>query len=284
MKPEHYCRQKASPAGSSLYYSTLFHNPQQKRRLHALFALQQELTDTVAECQDAGVARIKLQWWREEIHRLFAAKARHPVSKALLSHLPELHLEQVDLLNLVETMENEINPIQKESMAQLIQHFTDSQGRVWQLAVLACGCQDAQAMELVVNIGGLNTCLAFLQLAQRQLHRGDCPYPLLEMEKQGLNHRNLLQTDRHAAIAELEKDLFMTLQSSLATCSRSLEEKKDPTTLFALSMARIAKATCAVLQKHSARAATRPLSITPLRKLWIAWRTRRQISSGGKAT
>lgn len=275
MSPELYCREKAAPAGSSLYYSSLFHSQQQKRKLHALFALQRELLDTVTECQDPGIARIKLQWWCEEIDRLFSNQARHPVSKALQELMPDLKLEKTSLLNLVNEIEKDISPPAPGSLQQLIEHFSAGRGLAWQIAAVACGCQDGQAIAQVINIAGLSACMESFQMARRQLNRGYCPYPLHEMEKHGLNHQSLLQQDKLPALAELQAGLFATIQSALAKNSLALATKDRPSVLFALSMARINEATCARLQKQSADiSASHPLSLTPLRKLWIAWRVK----------
>ncbi len=277
MEPETYCQEKAAPAGSNLYYATLFHTPQQRRNLHALFALQQELSDTVAECQDPDVASIKLQWWAEEISRLYAGQARHPVCLEMQALLPELNLEQSTLLRLVSILVEEIRPAQQDSLQLMIAHNSRGQGSAWRLAVLINGYSDSQVLESVATLGGLYYCLEFFQSARRQLDRGYCPYPRNEMEKHGLNHDALLQTHSSIALGELQTELFAGIQSSLAQHLISLRGKETPSVLFALSLARIAEANCRVLQKHSTVIPVQPLSLTPLRKLWIAWRTKRQV-------
>ena len=89
-----YCQQLATPPGSNLYYALLFHEPAAKKKLLALFSLQLELHRTIVDCQDPGVARIKLRWWLEEIERLYAEQPRHPVSKLLVDLILENQLKQ----------------------------------------------------------------------------------------------------------------------------------------------------------------------------------------------
>jgi len=277
MDPEIYCREKAAPAGSNLYYATLFHTPEQRRNLHALFALQQELTDTVAECQDPGVARIKLQWWSEEIARLYTNEARHPLTREMQALIPELNLQQSALLDLVSIMSEKISPAQPDSLQQMIEHMSCGQGRSWQLAVRIHGCRDSQLLESVASLGGLYYCLEFFQSARRQLDRGYCPYPRYEMEKHGLSHEALLQTHSPIAPGGLQTELYAGIQSALAQQLIGLREKAHSSVLFALTLARIAEANCRVLQKHSTLVPVQAVSLTPLRKLWIAWRTKRWI-------
>ncbi len=80
---DQYCQEKAAPRGSDLYYSLLFLAPEKRRALTAFHALCRELDDVADDCRDAQVARLKLAWWGEEIDRLFAGAARHPVGRAL---------------------------------------------------------------------------------------------------------------------------------------------------------------------------------------------------------
>ena len=165
MTPEQYCLDKAAPAGSNFYYCSLFHKPKQKRLLRALFSFQQELINTVSECQDAGVARIKLQWWREECIRLFSAEARHPVTKELQSLMPDLQLQQNSLLTLINVSETEVSPAPNESLHTLTQLLAEGRGLVWQLAAQACGTSDEEAFEEVKRMGGLNNALEFFQFS-----------------------------------------------------------------------------------------------------------------------
>ena len=70
MDPAEYCQRKAAGSGSSFYYSFRFLPPDRRAAIIALYAFCREVDDVVDECSDPGVARTKLQWWREEIDDL----------------------------------------------------------------------------------------------------------------------------------------------------------------------------------------------------------------------
>ena len=78
-----YCVNKAIPDGSSFYYATLFETQKNKTVLIAFHAFLFELSNIIIECNDPGVARIKLKWWQEEIERLFRHQPRHPVTASV---------------------------------------------------------------------------------------------------------------------------------------------------------------------------------------------------------
>ena len=79
MSPDEYCQQKAAASGSSFYYSFLFLPPERRRAITALYAFCREVDDTVDECSDESLARIKLglqdklhQPWSDDRPRLFS--------------------------------------------------------------------------------------------------------------------------------------------------------------------------------------------------------------------
>jgi phytoene synthase len=71
MSPDEYCQQKTVQSGSSFYYSFLFLPPERRRAITALYAFCREVDDTVDECTDQSIARIKLAWWRNEVSAMY---------------------------------------------------------------------------------------------------------------------------------------------------------------------------------------------------------------------
>lgn len=74
---------RATPLGSPSYYAVRFSPPEERER-NALLLGWYELIQGIADRpMDPGVARLKLDWWREEIARLGAQRARHPLAVEL---------------------------------------------------------------------------------------------------------------------------------------------------------------------------------------------------------
>ena len=78
MSPDEYCQQKTVQSGSSFYYSFLFLPPERRRAITALYAFCREVDDTVDECTDQSIARIKLAWWRNEVSTMYAGTPDAP--------------------------------------------------------------------------------------------------------------------------------------------------------------------------------------------------------------
>jgi len=109
MSPDEYCQQKAVQSGSSFYYSFLFLPVERRRAITALYAFCREVDDTVDDATDAGVARNKLQWWRQEVQSMVKGTPSHPVTKALQPHMATYSLDPKHLLAIIDGMEMDLD-------------------------------------------------------------------------------------------------------------------------------------------------------------------------------
>ena len=75
------------PPGTARYWSWLFAAPPLRAPLLGIYALGAEWQALMDPAVDAGVAHLKLAWWREEVQRLEQGSAIHPIS-AYLAGLP----------------------------------------------------------------------------------------------------------------------------------------------------------------------------------------------------
>ena len=105
MTPDDYCADKAAPPGSDVYYSVLFLTPERRRATIALEAVRRELEDAVRDASDPAVVQSKLQWWRQELARLFDGRPEHPAAKALQPHLAPYDIGAVHLGELLAGVE-----------------------------------------------------------------------------------------------------------------------------------------------------------------------------------
>lgn len=73
--------------GSTLYYSLLWTSPAARQRFLERLHLIQALSTTLEEVQEAQVAEHKIHWWHEELQRLNDGTARHPATQAVQGSL-----------------------------------------------------------------------------------------------------------------------------------------------------------------------------------------------------
>ena len=275
MTPEEYCRNKAAPAGSNLYYSTLYHDAQTRRILYALFAFLDELNEVVYGSSDPGAARVTLHWWFEEIGRMFSGEARHPVTRELSRFENAGFLSQQELLGCIAAMAQFLDRPQINAYPDWLEKHSAASGSIWKIAGQACGCTELGKLAVLAQAG---CCYGAFELLHHVRHfvRLDLevlPSELLAIHNLFLNI--IIQPEYGETAKRFFIDLFERLHNDMETCLIGLRGEDTSNLLFSRVMLRILSALCQEYQSSKVPITETRISLTPIRKLWIAWRTAR---------
>jgi phytoene synthase len=248
---EEYCREKAAVAGTSFYYCTLFYPADIKRSLNALHAFHAEIGQVIEDCTDPGVAHLKLAWWHEEIQRLYTDTARHPVTRELTPLISRFAITATAFFDLIRHYEQWIHPPRHDSFQDITDDMAQGPGKLWKLSTVICGFSDQDTPEIVSQMGSLFGLYNLIQ-----------------------NHRvnRLLPPNQ-------QMDYLKRLIIDLDDCCRRLPEIDCQAQAGALILANIIKQTCNEITRDSLTLDQCRVSLTPLRKLWIAWRTHKKVLS-----
>ena len=275
MTPEEYCRNKAAPAGSNLYYATLYHDAQTRRILHALFAFHHELNEVVCESSDPGAARVTLYWWFEEIGRLFAGSARHPVTRELSLLDNAGFLSQQELMGSIAASAQFLDtPESGPYQAWLARHDAAS-GYIWKTAGQACGCSDPDTLTALASAGACHGAFELLHHVRHFAGLGLNVLPSDLLASHDLDLETVIQADAGAAASGFFTDLFDRLHGDMQTSLTALQEKDAGAPLFSITLLKILDALCREYRSARQPITQSRISLTPIRKLWIAWRTAR---------
>lgn len=87
--------------GSSLYYSLLWTDAMARRRFDARLGLIKAMATTLDDVQEPQVAEKKIHWWHEELQRLTDGVARHPATQHNQEALTGLDAAQSACLEIV---------------------------------------------------------------------------------------------------------------------------------------------------------------------------------------
>lgn len=261
-----YCRDKAAPEGSSLYYACLFHGDAAQRGLYALFALYQELLDSFLAASDPGVARIRQEWWREELALLQSGSPRHPVTAELHTLAGISGLEVGTLRELPDAVESLFPVSDTGDLAT----WLDRPGiaAFWRTAAGLAGGDGGGAAETGVLLARLEQ----LQHLPAVLRLGLDPLPGKLLAAHGLDRDALLADPGGTGAAALFADLVTALAAGLDTAWQ--RGKAEHTPRFVLVMNRLGAALCREIRRDGHALLQRRVALTPIRKLWIAVRTR----------
>lgn len=271
--PRNYCINKAIPEGSNLYYATLFEEDKNKNIIIGLHAFLNELTEIIHECSDPGIARIKLHWWQEEIARLFNYQARHPVTRQLHGHITLDHHLKAILETIVGNFDKFVFIDQPESFKEMLSLYASTTGEVW----YQCGVQlKVSAPALLQQYRNLGSAYQFIQCLQdpnTYITESRCIIPRnIIKHDELLNLRLDVQnssTSETDVFSPLIKELKITLEENYSDlCKLDSSALKQ-----GLILNRLALKTCDEILNDGCRLLSTHISLTPLRKLWIAWWT-----------
>ena len=153
---------RAIPAGSARHWSYVFAAQPVRAPLLGVYALLAEWLALLDPATELSVAQLKLAWWREEMTRLAAGTAVHPVSRFLASQ-PGAQATHFSILT--ETLDAamlEISGVPLESGEQLEAHSTALFAAPLRVASLIAGQQSFPTLDRAA----LDHCTQTLAVAQ----------------------------------------------------------------------------------------------------------------------
>lgn len=273
MTPAQYCQAKATPTGSSLYYSLLFVPEEKRRALTALMALVHEI-DSVTEIHEPSVAQAKLGWWVQELGRMLTHQSTHPVTQALKPAITAYELNGEDFKALISAAHLDLTVTAYPRVAELLAYLRRGAGTVGRLAARINGltepatCRYAEDLSIALKLTG------FLRALGRDIRRARLYIPLEELDQYGLSPDTLLtQPATSPALQALLSVQAARVRAFFQQAYASLPEADRYRQRQGLILARLNEALLDEIEADGFRVLEHRLALTPLRKLWIAWRT-----------
>ena len=272
-----YCRKKAAQSGSSFYYSFLFLPEAAKQAIIAVYAFCREVDDIVDNGTDKAIAEQKLLFWHSEIENVYAGNPQHPVGKALLTALKQFDLKKILFQEILQGMQMDLQYQGYQTFEDLRLYCHCVASTVGLLAVEIFGIQNPQTLEYARNLGtalqlvniirdvGEDAKRGRIYIPEEELNRFSVPSNALATQQYSENFSALMQFQSVRARTYYEKAL------------QSLAPNEQYNQRSGLIMAKIYFCLLDEIEKSNFQVLHQRIALTPLRKLWIAWRTSRQI-------
>ena len=273
MTPEEYCQQKAASSGSSFYYSFLFLPPNRRRAITALYAYCREVDDVVDECLDPQVAATTLVWWRQELDRLYAGTPQHPVTQALLPVLSEFNLPQEQLLEIIDGMEMDLQQSRYLDFKALSLYCYRVASVVGLLAAEIFGFTDRRTQKYAHDLGMAFQLTNIIRDVGEDARRGRVYLPLDELKRFDVPLADILNARYSDNFKRLMEFQIERAEHYYAQAMSQLPEIDRKTQRPGLVMAAIYRTVLDEIKRDGCQVLSQRTSLTPLRKLWIAWRT-----------
>lgn len=262
---------RATPAGSSAYYSVRFAPARLRNDLAALLAWRQQVRAILDEVSDPGVARLKLQWWREELERTRAGEPRHPLSQVLQPLLKHHRLPVQPFHQMADGVEAEIQRRRPADEPEFDDACDRDQGAMFELLTRCHGVDNADELGTARRLGGYCARVYLIRDSGALVRNGRSVFRTDLLREHGLSAEALTQRDRREKLPEL-------LAAAAREAQAVLPPLEQVSRLPACTCGRAA-VLCALLgelERSGFDLGDRRIGLTPLRKLWIAWRESRR--------
>jgi phytoene synthase len=279
MTPDEYCQEKAARSGSSFYYSFLFLPPERRRAIIALYAFCREVDDVVDECTDPQLARVKLAWWRTEVDRLYAGAPEHPVTRALQPHLQACGIKREGLLAIVDGMEMDLDQTRYLDWPGLRKYCWHVAGVVGELSASVFGYTDARTLEYAEQLGLAFQLTNIIRDVGDDARRGRIYLPVNELQQFGVKAADILNARYSEEFEQLMAFQAQRAREHYRAAMRALPEADRRSQRAGLMMAAIYYALLDEIERDRWQVLHQRISLTPVRKLWLAWKT--WVSGGG---
>jgi phytoene synthase len=277
MTPEQYVQDKAQRSGSSFYYAFMFLPPPRRLAMTAFYAFCREVDDVVDDVHDPGVAATKLAWWRREVDAAFAGNPSHPVLKALLPHVAAYDIRRDHLQDVIGGCQIDLDQSRFLDWPGLARYCHLVAGVVGEVASNVMGRTQPQTLEFAHRLGLAMQLTNIIRDVGDDARRGRIYLPISELQQFDVKAHEILKrdapwgySDRFTALMRFQAErAHRAYDEALAHLPEADRASQKP----ALMAANIYRRLLREIEAGGFQVLHQRISLTPLRKLWIACRT-----------
>lgn len=272
MSPEQYVAQKAAASGSSFYYAFLFLPAPRRAAITAFYAFCREVDDIVDDTLDVGVAASKLAWWQTEVAQAFAGKPSHPVMRALMPLAADYAIEEGHLQKVIQGCQMDLEQTRYLDYPGLQRYCHLVAGIVGEVAANIFGRTQAQTTAYAHKLGQALQLTNILRDVGEDALRGRIYLPASELQQFEVKAQDILQrsySPRFTALMQFQAQRAQQLYDEALALLPSTDRRAQKPGLM---MASIYRALLGEIERDNFRVLHQRISLTPLRKFWLAWR------------
>ncbi|MFM1991839.1 MAG: squalene synthase HpnD [Pseudomonadota bacterium] len=273
MTPDEYCQDKAAKSGSSFYYSFLFLPPERRRAITALYAFCREVDDVVDEMRDPAVARTKLDWWQAELERMVAGAPTHPVTRALQPHVDRYDISRGRLVEVIDGMRMDLEQTRYLDYTGLTLYCRRVAGVVGEMASGIFGRTDPATLRYADALGLAFQLTNIIRDVGEDARKGRIYLPLEDLQRFGVTAGEILGSRHGDRFVELMRFQAQRAREAYARAYGLLPEVDRRAQRPGLIMSAIYSTLLEEIERDGFLVLDRRTSLTPIRKLWLAWRT-----------
>jgi phytoene synthase len=270
-----YCQNKVATSGSNFYYSFMFLPADQRAAITAIYAFCREVDDIVDECKDKSIAQQKLIWWSTEIERIYAGSPQHPIGIALAVAIVKFKLQKIWFDEILQGMAMDLQYQGYQTFEDLKLYCHCVASAVGMLVAAVFGYKNPMTLEYAKKLGIAFQIVNIIRDIGEDARRGRIYIPEDDLKIFGIEAKEILELkivhpDRFKSLLEkqamLARSYYNAALESLAPEDRAAQRS-------GIIMAAIYFSILTEIERADFEVLNQKITITPLRKLWLAWRT-----------
>jgi len=272
MTPEQYVQDKAAASGSSFYYAFLFLPAPRRAAITAFYAFCREIDDVVDDMVDPGVAATKLAWWGTEVARAFDGQPSHPVMHALMPHAGAFGIEAGQLQSVIEGCRMDLEQTRYLDYPALQRYCHLVAGVVGEVSARIFGQTAAATTSYAHTLGQALQLTNIIRDIGEDASRGRIYLPVSELQQFDVKAHEILQrtySQRFYALMQFQARRAHGLyDEAMALLPQADRRAQKP----GLMMASIYRSLLREIEADNFQVLHQRTRLTPIRKLWLAWK------------
>ncbi|WP_250464818.1 squalene/phytoene synthase family protein [Caballeronia sp. GAFFF2] len=276
MNFDDYCQQKAAPEGSGTYYALRRAPTARQPLLSALYALRRELEETVKETSDPTIGRTKHAWWQNELGKLDAGAPTHPVTKALLAHAPSAAQPVLEDAGraLIDGFGMDLDQARYLDWPGLRRYLEQTGGAFGTAVARATARDPAQAASWAAPLGSALLLAERVQEIGDDARHGRIYVPIDELQRFGVTAADIINRKYSDSFTELMRFQTERARRALEDALAAIPPAERSSQRVLRSQAALSLALLDEIEREGFQVLHQRIALTPIRKLWITWRTR----------
>jgi phytoene synthase len=272
MTPAQYVQEKAAASGSSFYYAFLFLPAPKRAAITAFYAFCREVDDVVDDMVDPSVAATKLAWWQTEVAKAFGGQPSHPVMQALMPLATDFGIEQRHLQAVIEGCQMDLEQTRYLDYPGLQRYCHLVAGVVGEVAARIFGQTQPQTTEYAHKLGQALQLTNIIRDVGEDALRGRIYLPVNELQQFDVKAHEILKrtySERFAALMQFQAQRAHGLYDEALALLPSADRRAQKPGLM---MASIYRTLLREIEAEKFQVLNQRVRLTPLRKMWLAWK------------
>jgi phytoene synthase len=260
--------------GSDLHYAMLYVPVELRERLILISAVKAEIEAIPLMVSDRGVARVKLEWWRLEADRLEQGKPSHQLTQSCRDHAWANFEFCCAIRSLVAGLDDELSGQTRDKRTEQSMWYEQTYAPIYKFKA---NLQHSIEGDQLRNATDLGLCIEIVysllnlrslalggirRISNESLVAARCSWDEIQSSKKSTGVVRLLESESKTVI-----DKIIALHAS---ADRAAQRRH----LALYTLSKIVLQAVLEMKNDGFRIWDHRIELTPIRKLWLAWRTR----------